>query len=123
MTLQQIFSRVREHLLTQKQKSLSVNDSTACAYRGHGGLSCAVGCLIPDEYYTPEIEGLAIEPSWSAPAAAVRRLRRILRLSGIPVRNAQALRLLQELQVVHDECDPDRWAAHLKEIGQKFDLA
>lgn len=35
-------------------------DQDECAYRGSGGLKCAIGHCIPDEHYDPEIEGLPV---------------------------------------------------------------
>lgn len=56
MTQQEIFDAVLGHL--RKQGKASVNDMDLCQYRGPGGASCAVGCLIPDELYDPLIEGV-----------------------------------------------------------------
>lgn len=63
MGAQALFNHVATHLLTQKKKSKSLQKDScgreiyACAYHGEGGLSCAVGCLIPDDLYTPSMEG------------------------------------------------------------------
>lgn len=54
---QAVFNTVAEHLLRQGRKSL---DNFACAYRGENGAKCAVGVVIPDTLYEPEIEGLAL---------------------------------------------------------------
>src|SRR5690349_11599184 len=58
MNAQEIFDKVARHLLTQKEQS---RDSFSCAYRGvnQNGkiLSCAVGCLIPDDK-VPMFNGL-----------------------------------------------------------------
>jgi hypothetical protein len=35
----------------------AVHDGGSCAYRGVGGKKCALGHLIPDERYEPEMEG------------------------------------------------------------------
>jgi hypothetical protein len=45
-----------DHLATQKARAWSEDNGT-CGYRTETGLMCAVGCLIPDELYDPEIEG------------------------------------------------------------------
>lgn len=55
MTPQEIFDTVVTHL--SKQGKRSVNIEGDCLYRGPGGLSCAVGCLIPDSEYVHEMEG------------------------------------------------------------------
>ena len=56
MTNQEIFDKVHQHLLTQQ--SAAIEDGS-CAYRA-GAKSCAVGALIPDCLYTPEIEGASV---------------------------------------------------------------
>lgn len=53
MTLQEIYSTVRQHLLTQNARSAKNGN---CLYRGPNGTKCAAGALIPDEIYTPSIE-------------------------------------------------------------------
>ena len=48
-----VFEFVKQHLLTQGQKSSS---STSCYYRDPNGLSCAVGCLIEQQFYNVGLE-------------------------------------------------------------------
>jgi hypothetical protein len=43
------------HLKTQLAQGL--NAGGACCYRGEDGLKCAVGALIPDDQYTPQMDG------------------------------------------------------------------
>lgn len=57
MTQQEIFDAVLAHL--RKQGKASMSDPASCRYRGPGGTSCAVGCLIPDELYDPLIENVS----------------------------------------------------------------
>ena len=52
---QVIFERVARHLFQQGQCAMQERDM--CAYRGDGGTRCAVGALIADEEYQPEMEG------------------------------------------------------------------
>lgn len=58
MTLIEISEKVRDHLTTQKKVSRVQN---GCAYRGEGGVKCAVGCLIDDENYSPDVEHRSVE--------------------------------------------------------------
>lgn len=54
---QKVFDRVLDHLRTQGEPAMTVN--CECRYRTQREgktLSCAVGCLIPDEVYDPSIE-------------------------------------------------------------------
>lgn len=91
---QQTFDTVVAHLRRQNAQSML---GESCAYRGDGGLKCAVGCLIPDDRYTTDIEyGI---PAWDpqdvpkAPSLAVAALLRDL---------GHDLELCRQLQMVHD---------------------
>lgn len=55
MNNQEVFDKVVTHLRTQGVPSMS--GGQYCQYRGPNGTSCAAGCLIPDNAYTPELEG------------------------------------------------------------------
>ena len=52
---QDVFNRVINHLVSQGQKSVSVDG--LCLYRSPSGASCAVGCLISEDDYSPSMEG------------------------------------------------------------------
>lgn len=56
--------KIEQHLIQQKARAvqpgvlIGPDISDRCQYRTDAGLMCAAGCLIPDEKYTPEMEGL-----------------------------------------------------------------
>jgi hypothetical protein len=54
-TKQQVFDQVVKHLL--KQGKRAYQEGKGCRYRTDDGLKCAVGCLLPDAAYTPDMEG------------------------------------------------------------------
>ena len=54
MTSQEMFDKVAAHL--RKQNAKSSSEEGECFYRGPNGTSCAIGCLLPDEIYRPEME-------------------------------------------------------------------
>ena len=59
--MHQIVKDIAAHLAKQREQSKKVrgdNDSY-CSYRGDEGLMCAVGCLIPDEMYNVDLEGMS----------------------------------------------------------------
>jgi hypothetical protein len=88
MTNQEIVNKVAKHLRIQGVRS--ANTTGACKYRGDNGLSCAVGCLIPDSAYHPEWDlnnGMPLIHIW----------KQIDHLFDIGSRT-----LLIELQFVHD---------------------
>lgn len=58
MTDQEIFDKVCTHLIKQARQSKLISYKSMCAYRGEGGASCAIGCLIPDALYYREMEGV-----------------------------------------------------------------
>jgi hypothetical protein len=58
MNMLEVFNKVEAHLLAQGVRSMKYLDM--CAYRGAGGLRCAVGCLIKDEFYHESLEGLDV---------------------------------------------------------------
>ena len=62
MNQQEIFDKVATHLIAQGKQSMGVGygplGAAGCAYRGDGGTMCAAGCLIPDDEYKPQFEGI-----------------------------------------------------------------
>lgn len=110
--LQIIFNKVSSHLLQQNEVS-RLDDSSCCAYRSSTGLKCAVGCLITDENYSPELEKALFSHS---------KIMTALEKSGVKCSNDNLKKLLGELQYMHDFRHPSGWKIILKEIAQKFNL-
>lgn len=108
MTEQEIFTKVANHLLTQNEPS--VNSDYECLYRGPNGLKCAVGCLIKDEFYSADIERMAV---------ATCDVNARLISSGIIVDSHE---LLQALQQLHDYGDPATWRQGLERVATLHDL-
>jgi len=94
MELQLIYDTVTNHLLTQKSRSIlgsGYGDTNICAYRGKDNLKCAVGILIPDEIYTPQMEGKGLRE-------LIDEFNSIDNL--FPTQDEQSL--LSMLQIIHD---------------------
>ena len=110
-----VFNKVSEHLLTQKEQSLDTFGD--CLYRSPAGLKCAVGCLIKDEFYSESLEHIYAVGSytndWQKP------IRKALELSGVPINN-EIKDLVQKLQVVHDSKGPEFWKEELAKIKIMF---
>ncbi len=103
-----IFEFVKQHLITQGQKSADIHDN--CFYRtSKGTLSCAVGCLIEDEFYNSELEyrNVLTEVVMSA-------LHKSL-----PNWNINT-HLLEDLQNIHDVYQPDEWEIRLEILERKI---
>lgn len=132
MTLQEIFDKVVVHLHKQNKQSKVGGNSvyTACMYRTPEGLSCAVGCLIPDGMYTARIESTAVavaETTGYAPSVEVTQL--LVGAGVIPNNTEQSyLRLLYGLQRLHDGNAyyygfTPQFATELCKLAEKFDLS
>lgn len=106
MTKQELYSKVRRHLLKQKKQSIDWQ-STRCAYRGSDGLKCAIGCLIPERRYKKTFEGKSVTAKEVMKAAGIR---------------SSQLPLACCLQNLHDLVDPAGWNVRLDDIAAEFDL-
>lgn len=119
MTRQEAFNRVAFGLLAQNKKCQGPNpnddSSTICLYRDGNGCRCAIGFLIPDEWYTPSIEGHAVRD---------HRVDKIMVLAGLfhSVSDEDELEFFTDLQQVHDKIDPSGWRVHLRDLGRKWGL-
>lgn len=111
MTLQEIFTKVATHLLTQNAQSIS-EEGDGCVYRGPDGKMCAVGCLLADEWYDKELEYVGVNTS---------KVQRALQGSGVPI-NKDTVRLLSTLQVIHDAEPPRRWKENLEALAEQYNL-
>lgn len=58
----QLLEHIKAHLIEQGERS--IDDDGLCRYRQRANgkvLACAVGCVIPDEYYSEDIEGYDVD--------------------------------------------------------------
>lgn len=115
-TNQIVYDKVCAHLAAQKTRSMTAN---GCAYRGTLGRSCAVGCLIPDEIYDPDMDqsvggsfGLKLSLNVNI---LVQRFPAVQKLfAGVD------LGLLKRLQETHDNSDNIK--TDLYSIAQAYNL-
>lgn len=113
MSLQEIYDRVRDHLLSQGARSTH-NDY--CFYRSPNGRKCAIGALIPDELYRRTLE---FQPVGSTDLRAVLVDAGVLESTPSP----EKLLLLRALQKVHDDESPvDDWPMKLHATAKRFCL-
>ena len=110
MNMQEVFDIVARHLLTQM--AVSTDGYGSCAYRGAGGKMCAIGVLIKDDFYNEELEDCDVENSgvlWA------------LRCSGVRM-GRDMVRMLAELQRIHDRVNTNQWAEKLALTAQYYKL-
>jgi len=125
-TPQEIFDIGAKHLLAQGVKACNEDDSQ-CAYRGQDGTKCAFGIFIPDEAYSPEIEGLGVETICSAEdrGMSISRREACARVvEAVPELQHQYSRyLFSRLQGVHDGSSPHNWPKWLSNLAAEFCLS
>ena len=100
MDNQEVYDKVKAHLLSQNRKSLELGGG--CAYRGMDGAMCAVGVLIPDDMYSRSMEGSE---------CGVGEVRDVLANLGI---NGAFARGLQQ---IHDGVYLSNWNNELKRFA------
>ena len=117
--LQDIYDTVARHLLTQGRPATNV--LTVCCFRAPDGTSCAIGCLIPNELYKPELE-----LRWGPYALADIGL---LPREEVEKQFSSRVLLLCKLQEVHDtavEWKPEdvikNWKKALSRVAKQFNL-
>ncbi len=110
-TKQQTFDKVKTHLMEQQKKALSL--SNTCCYRAADGSKCAVGCLIPDELYSRDLEGYSV---WSHDYNTLKGPTHLM------VQLGHDLLLLRDLQECHDSYDVSEWPKRLSDIASKHSL-
>lgn len=110
MTNQEAFNKIVARLMDGTGRS--VNDEGRCMYRAPNGLSCAVGCLIPDDEYDEGIEGIPADE-----------------LPHLDCLNGLDFNMLENIQFVHDK--PLNWTGtklngegirYLRRIADRYDL-
>jgi len=109
MTRQEMFDTAAKHLLTQRTRS--VVPGGYCNYRGPQGRMCAIGPMIPDEKYSPHLEGRSVWfiDVWDA--------------MGIDVDDPDNLKdLASKLQNIHDMSAPTAWPYKLLDLALDFEL-
>lgn len=57
---QRIYNKVAKHFLKQRCHAIA-KDGKSCLYRGPRGAMCAIGALIPNSSYQPEMENKSFE--------------------------------------------------------------
>ena len=126
-TPQETFDTVASHLLAQNRQAVSADGP--CQYRivvGPDTLTCAVGCLIPEARYSPDLEGAVIildqaqRDKFEAIHPKCGQLREVPVLEGYGL---ELWPLLRSLQHVHDLSQPDAWRVKLFDVAEAFKLS
>ncbi len=109
MNNQEAFDKICNHLMTQKARA--IGPTGMCVFRDAEGRKCAVGCLIPDELYTPDLESTPYPKHLMYKAPSVAAI-----LDGVD------LHLLRDCQCVHDHTQADKWLDALRIVATRYRL-
>lgn len=121
---QEIFNKVKKHLLAQMIQARTSDPAYGCAYRGqltpnNEIAKCAIGCLIEDQHYTPAIEGCTM--SYDRKSIVIELLD-ALNKSGIHPESEEEFQFLKDLQTVHDAFEPPDWVKQLEDVKSEYKL-
>lgn len=114
---QQAFDKVWQRFVVEKasqSSKLDADGAEICAYRGLDGARCAIGLLIDDRDYRPEMEGRAAEKLHGLANSP-------LVLATLPLCDRDGNTLCERLQSAHDDCF-DRMRDELTAIAEQFGL-
>ncbi len=104
---QEVFNKVKSHLLKQGKKAVN---GDICAYRSEDGMQCAVGCLIPDNLYNKNIENDTV---------SAKKVRKCLPFTFM---SSEMIGFLRDLQRIHDNNPVPTWEEDLNALAKEYSL-
>ena len=116
MEIQEIYDTIMKHLRDQNEKA---EDNTGCLYHTSDGLKCAVGCLIPDEFYNIDMEGYTLAGLMEDFSNVFEHIKIETKIKFSP-----QFKLLYDMQCIHDgDIYPNRgWIKEAKIVARKYNL-
>ncbi len=111
MTTQECYEAIRAYF--NQPGAVLASTHNSCRYRTEEGAKCAVGCLIPDELYSPALEGSGIDKDWLISHREIAEI-----VVGVD------LKFLRSAQVLHDQVAKDArsFVAGLDILANAFGL-
>lgn len=112
---QEAFDKAAHHLLTQMERA--ANSDHVCYYRTEDQTkACAIGGLIPDNLYDPEIDNNHTDAS----VGLEDLLANYSQIAGLFIHCDEDF--LADLQGLHDAYEPHEWNQRLYDLAQEWDL-
>ena len=132
MNRQHVFNTVARHLLTQAEMCFGQNpnpthpeDEGICLYYSQAtGHRCAIGALIPDHLYRPEMENEALIALLDDYPALTRHLELEPRAQyqHRTLENTPDIQFLDDLRKVHDISTLQSWPVDLTVLAHRYGL-
>ena len=101
MTNEEAFQISAKHLLKQGRRAIVKGN---CVYHAPHGAKCAIGVLIPDDEYRPEFENMWV-------GNICEKIPAIVPLD---------VRMLERIQLIHDESSPYEWRSELAKVAREY---
>lgn len=124
---QKTFDKIVSHLRKQNATCQAVDEKGVerCLYRGPNGMSCAIGCLIPDDEYSQDLEGLApyslrYEKKYTKDYLYTETKGNIIR--EIVERAGYSCEIGVYMQVIHDTYEPKEWEEEFQKVAKDQNL-
>lgn len=83
---------------------------------------CAAGCLIPDEEYTPDLEGWQVTACYQSQGYMKQTPARPAFVKLFEGWSRDVVAFLLELQGIHDDVDVKEWASYLERAAKLHGL-
>jgi hypothetical protein len=117
-TAQELFETVVNHLRKQNEKSHKLIDDKnyACLYRSDTGMKCAVGCLIPDDKYSPNMEEKNLY------ALVYNKENEGVLPSDLKAEFLNHFKLLSDLQTLHDNSKIQNWESGFVTLANRYSV-
>jgi len=114
MTVAEIIDFTKTALLAQGKRAFDTNTHT-CLYRGPENTRCAIGLLIPDDMYLPNMEQRQVEILLQE----YSQLKPVLLPSDLD--EESGTRFLQQLQRIHDDWpNAANWPAQFETLSRRW---
>lgn len=116
---QKLINHIRSFLMVQGVKSDIASDNgitdRSCQYRGDNNTCCAVGCLIPQHLYKPEIEGAVVGDLLLDRPSIAKFIE-----SSFNVNQTTLIDILSHCQLIHDIEDLEDWWDEFQKLIDKY---
>ena len=114
MTVAEIIEKSSSALIAQGCKALKPESVNNCRYRGPNGTKCAIGWLIPDDKYLPEMEDSTV--------ASILEGYDLSFLLPTDLPSDLGIKFLTELQSIHDETwnTVESWPSKFQKLAEKW---
>lgn len=110
--IQDMFNRVKKHMLTQNAKA--INRHGSCKYR-IDGLKCAIGALIPDDKYTTDMDTVGSVCSNIKVQHVLIDVFELVSADSFAIH--QFVTAAHDLQVIHDDYPVIKWPRELTKFA------